>query len=76
VEIVIATDPERENLIAQVMIEGLVWADVRYDDAGETYEVIVYSTGDEDSFVVDLAEAMEGLAQAKEVLIAHGYPSV
>ncbi len=75
-EIVVATCPDRENLIAEIVDQSYAWADVRYDDRKEAYEVTLYPPGDEDPVVFDLAEMRRMLVQAKEALVARGYPDL
>ena len=75
-EIVIATDPERENLIAEVREGSYSWADVRYDDQKETYQLTFYPPNEAEYLVVDLTQALKGLIRAKDALVARGYPDL
>lgn len=75
-EIVIATDPERENLIAEVRDGTYAWADVRYNDRKEAYELTLYPPGDGELLVLDLTETRKALLAAKQALVARGYPDL
>ena len=75
-EIVIATDPDRENLIAEVREGSYSWADVRYDDAKETYVLTLYPPEDGETLALDLTQALKGIFAAKEALVKRGYPDL
>lgn len=75
-EIVTSTDPDRDNLVAEVRTGTYSWADVRYDDQKEAYELTLYPPGDDEWLVLDLTEARKGLLQAKQALVDRGYPDL
>ncbi|MCU0647319.1 MAG: hypothetical protein MUF00_04960 [Gemmatimonadaceae bacterium] len=75
-EITIASDQDRPNLFAEVRMGGDVIAEVIYDAAKMSYLVQVFASHDDGSTCVDLAEFRNALLQAKEALVARGYPNL
>ena len=75
-EIVISTDPERDNLIAEAREGTYAWADVRYDDGKEAYELTLYPPSDDEWFVIDFTEARKALLAARDALVAKVYPNI
>lgn len=77
-EIVIASDRERENLFAEVREAGATWAEVIYDDSRGGYALTIFPPVSEpdpkDGFVFDFDEAVAGLREAKARLIERGFP--
>lgn len=75
-EIVISTDPTRDNLIAEMCDGSYAWGDVRYDDKKEAYEVTFYPPHQGEWLKLDLATMQKALGRAKEALVQRGYPDV
>jgi hypothetical protein len=75
-KVVIADDPQRTNLYAELWTEGQPWAEVIYDPQKEAYLFTVF-TGEQSEWVtLDLAEVLRGLSDAKRALVNRGYPDI
>lgn len=76
-EIVIASDQDRENLFAEIQVEGQPWLEVIYDEKKQAYMVTLFPPGDGEEWpVFDLAELRRALGDAKEALVQRGYPDL
>ena len=76
-EILIADDPQRDNLYAEIQLDGRTWAEVIFDDEKKGYVLTIFAGDSEDEwFTFDLAQARKVLLDAKNVLVARGYPDV
>ena len=62
----IASPPDRERVVAQVMIGNEQWAEVNQEN--ERLELEVYQRQDGPPFVVDFDDAMTALAEARQKL--------
>lgn len=75
-DIIIAGDRERENLFAEIHVDGQPWAEVIFDDATRTYALTIFA-GDEPQWLTfDLARVQQALLAARDALVARGYPDV
>lgn len=75
-EIIIASDQERDNLFAELRVNGQPWAEVIFNPQKEAYILTIFS-GDEGQWLTfDLAEVRKALAEAKTALVARGYPDL
>ena len=74
-EIVIASDRERDNLFAELHVEGQPWAEVIFDNQKGAYVLTIFARED-DWLVFDLAETRRLLLSAKDALVARGYPDL
>jgi len=76
-EIVIASDPDRDDLHAEIQVNGQPWAEVMYDKTKEAYVVTMIPPSEgEEGPVFDLVELRRALAAAKEALVTKGYPDL
>lgn len=76
-EIVIASDPDRDDLHAEIQVNGQAWAEVIYDKTKEAYVVAIIPPGEgEDWPWFDLVELRRALAAAKTALVKKGYPDL
>ncbi len=76
-EIVIASDRESDDLFAEIQVDGQPWAEVRYDRAKEAYVVTLFPPEEgEQAPVFDLVQLRRALFEAKDALVAKGYPDL
>jgi hypothetical protein len=73
-EIVIGSDQERDNLFAEIHVEGQPWAEVIFQDARNAYGLTIFPRDDGGWLAFDLAETRQLLLDAKNALVARGYP--
>jgi hypothetical protein len=77
VEIVVASHPDRDDLHAEIQVNGQPWAEVVYDRTREAYVVtMIPPTEDEEWPAFDLVELGRALAAAKNALVTKGYPDL
>jgi hypothetical protein len=77
VEIVIASHPERDDLHAEIQVNGQPWAEVVYDRTKEAYVVTMIPPGEGEEWpTFDLVELRRALAAAKKALVTKGYPDL
>ena len=75
-QIVIASDRDRENLFAEIQIEDQPWAEVIFDDAARAYVLTIFGSSDPPWLTFDLAQVQTALREARSALVARGYPDV
>lgn len=74
-DIVIASDPEREDLFAEVHDDGQPCAEVIWDQGRRTYLVTLFVGDSPDAWpVVALKELQRALSKAKQALMDRGSP--
>jgi hypothetical protein len=76
-DIVIASDPDRDDLHVEIQVSGQPWAEVMYDKTKEAYVVAMIPPEEgEDWPAFDLVELWRALAAAKKALVTKGYPDL
>ena len=75
-EIVIASDQNRDNLFAEVHFNGQPWAEVIFDAEKGAYLVTIFSAEGDMWPSFDLSEVRRELLKARDALVARGYPSL
>lgn len=76
-DIVIASDPDRDDLHAEIHVAGQPWAEVIYDKGKEGYVVTIVPPEEGESWPsFDLVELRRALSAAKAALVRKGYPDL
>ena len=75
-EIIIASDMEREELFAEIYFKDVQWAEVIFDQQKGYFQIEVFPPKDGGSWVFGLSEMQEALVEAKKRLINLGYSEV
>jgi hypothetical protein len=77
VDVVIASDRDRDDLFAEIQVNGQPWAEVSYDRAKEAYLVtFLPPERDEEWPEFDLVALHRALGKARDALVAKGYPDL
>jgi hypothetical protein len=63
----IASPPDREHVVAQIMLGSEQWAEVNHEN--ESFELEVYCRHDGSPFAVDCDDATAAIASARERLL-------
>jgi hypothetical protein len=72
-DIVIASDEERNNLFAEIRKDGQPWGEIILGEQSGIFELALYPPEENERMVVSLAEFEKALRDAKESLIERGY---
>lgn len=67
VRIETASPPDREKLVAQIMIGSEQWAEINQEK--QTIELEIYPRQDGSPWILDLEEALAALAEARRRLL-------
>lgn len=68
--VTIASPPDRENLVAEIFIGDIQWAEI--NQRGEVLEVEFYARPDDVPWRLPFSLALEALIAAKEDLVGKG----
>ena len=66
----IASPPDREKLVAPIMLDGEQWAEVNQEK--ERLQVEIYPRRDGEPWVLDLEEVVEAFKEAQRRLLGAG----
>ncbi|MFN2637432.1 MAG: hypothetical protein ABR585_10430 [Gemmatimonadaceae bacterium] len=72
-KVVVASDPDREDLFAEIQQDDQPWAELTLDSATKKFVLTIYPPGDGGAHVFPLSEAEQAIADAKDALTRRGY---
>ena len=72
-KVVVASDPEREDLFAEIHHDDQPWAEVILDEGTKKFRLTIYPPSKGETHVFVLGEAERAIADAKAALISRGY---
>ena len=71
--IVIASDQERDNLFAELRVDDQPWAEVILDKESGRFELTIFPSEESSELKFNLTDVEQALAEARIALEARGY---
>jgi hypothetical protein len=72
-EVVIASDQERENLSAEIHVQDQPWAEIILNPSTGRFDLTIFPSEPGGTMTFDLREVEKAISEARAALAARGY---
>ena len=71
--VVVASDPDREELFAEIYYDDMQWAEIILDPLRKHFLLTIFPPMDRENWVFDLKDAESAIAEARAALERRAY---